>query len=282
MFKTKSSIALVFFLSLIFPSFVFGIDDIDNAGIIKSARNSAINVTACFNDGGKFVGKGGTGFVIDTKKSPGLLVVTNRHILERETKDKKIITPCKILLKVNLSDIDYTFWEASIIGMHDLYDIALLNFEKPANLPKDVTTKSADGKNYYAFQNSAFILEDTVLADSEIKEGLEVFYSGYPLSLGTDQIKNYPITRKGIIAQVIPNDETFVIDGFASHGNSGSPIYCLSGGAIKLLGIQFAVYTDKEFSDTNSGLTRAIKASVIKEYLYRLIDEGKYKGQWSK
>ena len=118
-------------------------------------------------------------------------------------------------------------------------------------------------------------------------------YAPIPESyLGTEKFKNYPITRKGIIAQTISNENEFIMDGFASHGNSGSPVYCLVNDSLKLLGIQKAVYNDTNIGydengnvnslvSFNSGLSIVIKASVIKDFLYDLIDKGKYKGDWS-
>ena len=152
--------------------------------------------------------------------------------------------------------------------------------------------KKASGRQYYGWKTKNFLLEDSLIDDSDIKEGLQVFFSGYPLNLGTEKFKNYPITRRGIVAQVIPGEKRFIMDGFASRGNSGSPVYCLIGDSIKLVGIQRSVYNDANVGydekgninslvSFNSGLSVVIKASVIRDFLYELIENGRYKGDWS-
>lgn len=266
---------------------------IETTELIKRGRESSVFIITEFktNDIAQPIIKSGTGFVIDTTKSPGLVIVTNRHILEHKIRGQ-LIEPYKITVKVNMSEVEKTLYNAEIIALHDFYDIGLLHPKNLVKIPKDAKLKIAGDKEYYTWETKAFLLESSIPEDLAIRDGLEVFFSGYPLYLGIEQFKNFPITRKGIIAQAIPGENEFIMDGFASHGNSGSPVYCLMGDSIKLLGIQKGIYNDTNIGydengnvnslvSFNSGLSIVIKASVIKDFIYDLIDIGKYKGDWS-
>lgn len=117
--------------------------------------------------------------------------------------------------------------------------------------------------------------------NTDIKEGLGVLVIGFPLGLGTGVVHNYAISRIGIIAQVIPDEPVFLIDGIASHGNSGSPVFLCgvsSNKPTKFLGIVkgFPAERINAFDENgnlivslpyNSGLTFCIPAYTIKEFL---------------
>lgn len=78
------------------------------------------------------------------------------------------------------------------------------------------------------FNNSFFSVDQLGSSDS-IVEGRGVMFIGYPLQRGLEEVKtadttmitNAPVFRIGIVARR-PLDETFLIDGTVSHGNSGS------------------------------------------------------------
>ena len=61
---------------------------------------------------------------------------------------------------------------------------------------------------------------------SELAEGDQVIYIGYPMFMGIGQ-KNYPLSRIGIISQLIKDNPFFLIDGFVQHGHSGSPVFVI-------------------------------------------------------
>lgn len=63
---------------------------------------------------------------------------------------------------------------------------------------------------------------------SEIREGEPILYIGYPMSFGIGY-KNYPLSRLGIISQIVPRQSYFLIDGFVQHGHSGSPVFLIRG-----------------------------------------------------
>jgi hypothetical protein len=108
---------------------------------------------------------------------------------------------------------------------------------------------------------------------SSLVEGKGVLITGYPLSLGTEDDRNHPIVRFGMIAQNAGRS-VFLIDGTASHGNSGSPVVTLGHNDDRLAGMITSVVTDRItlFDENgalsadfpyNAGLARAVRASLI-------------------
>ncbi len=108
---------------------------------------------------------------------------------------------------------------------------------------------------------------------SSLVEGKGVLITGYPLALGTEDDRNHPIVRFGMIAQNAGRS-VFLIDGTASHGNSGSPVVTLGDNNDRLVGMIRSVVTDRitlfdgngalsaDFP-YNAGLARAVRASLI-------------------
>lgn len=227
----------------------------------------------------------GTGFIIDTTKAPGLKVVTNRHVLELNLNGQKVRAN-KVLIKVNLSNINEpVYYTGKIIGLSEKYDIAILTLDRLYNIVDGIeVSKTKDNKTYIALGNKAFLVEQQFGDDNVIKEGTEAYFIGYPLRLGGEEYKNFPVVRKGMIAQTIPGSKIFLMDGFASQGGSGSPAISLTAETPKLLGIVEGVYTEsyttKADSLFNSGLAIVISAVAIKEYVYELIDKGMLKAEW--
>ena len=79
---------------------------------------------------------------------------------------------------------------------------------------------------------------------SSLVEGKGVLLAGYPLSLGTEDDRNHPIIRLGMIAQNA-GKSVFLIDGTASHGNSGSPVITLGQNNDRLAGMITSVVMDR-------------------------------------
>jgi hypothetical protein len=117
------------------------------------------------------------------------------------------------------------------------------------------------------FQNLTFP-EDIFDDNTSLVEGRGVIIPGYPLGLGVEEDANYPVIRIGIIAQYT-GKKHFLIDGIASHGNSGSPVFTQKAKNEKLIGMITSHVADKItlFDENgqltaqfpyNSGLARAI------------------------
>jgi hypothetical protein len=114
---------------------------------------------------------------------------------------------------------------------------------------------------------------------SSLVEGKGVLIAGYPLSLGTEYDRNHPIIRFGMIAQNAATS-VFLIDGTASHGNSGSPVVTLSHDDDRLAGMITSIVADRItlFDEHgvltadfpyNAGLARAVRASLILDAVKR-------------
>lgn len=64
------------------------------------------------------------------------------------------------------------------------------------------------------------------LRTSDFREGETVLYMGYPLFLGIDK-ENNPLSRVGIVSQLVKGRTFFLIDGFVQNGHSGSPVFLI-------------------------------------------------------
>ena len=106
-------------------------------------------------------------------------------------------------------------------------------------------------------------------------EGRGVIIAGFPLGLGVETDKKYPVIRRGIVAQYT-GQETFLIDGVADHGNSGSPVVAVKLDQNQLLGMVTSYQNDRiELFDEkhkvvailpyNSGLAQAVTADEIRK-----------------
>jgi len=194
----------------------------------------------------------GTGF-LTTNEKKDILVVANKH---------QIPANMPVFVRVNAPGgvIDYLAepYKASADS-----DIAIMKLKKTSHNQQWVATNLIIPIQMYG--NSA-----------DIAEGKEVVYIGYPLGLGVEE-QNYPVSRQGLIAQVIPGRKTFLVDGFASHGNSGSPVFDKKTG--KLLGMVTSFEPD--FIDAfennklvarlpfNSGISKIVSIEVVKELLLK-------------
>jgi hypothetical protein len=59
---------------------------------------------------------------------------------------------------------------------------------------------------------------------ADLREGDPVLYSGFPLGEGIGG-RSYPLSRTGMVSQVVPGERWFLIDGFVQEGHSGSPVF---------------------------------------------------------
>jgi hypothetical protein len=64
------------------------------------------------------------------------------------------------------------------------------------------------------------------LETNQFREGEPLIYLGYPMFMGIDK-QNCPLSRSGMVSQIIPGRSFFLIDGFVQHGHSGSPVFLM-------------------------------------------------------
>ncbi len=218
----------------------------DSANLIEKLKRTSVLILATEQ---KVVI--GTGF-LTTDERKQVLVVTNAHVA-------KIGNP--LFVRVNSADkiIDYL---ASLYKINEGFDIAVLVLKKVTPDQQWVSTDLIIPIGMFG-------------SSSDIVEGREIIYIGYPLGLGVEE-KNYPVSRQATIAQVVKNRATFLIDGFASHGNSGSPVFSRKDG--KLLGI--VVSFEPDFIDSfqnqklmlripfNSGISKAVSVEAVKAVIF--------------
>jgi S1-C subfamily serine protease len=126
-------------------------------------------------------------------------------------------------------------------------------------------------------ENVAWALGAFAHRDSYV-EGRALLMPGYPLGVGIAENKNRPVVRLGMIAQYAGGN-TFLIDGVASHGNSGSPVVLIREGGIAGMLISHVADTINLFDENhnlrarlpyNSGLGVALTSEVIAKVLRKI------------
>lgn len=202
------------------------------------------------NNDGNFVPIG-TGFLL--KQDNLIIGITCAHVIETQ-KD--------IFVGLNTSKGFKRF--KGIVAKKDSNDIAILVFEKG-------TEKNIILEN--------LILDPNYLAgEPKFAEGRAILILGYPLGIGAKYNQNNPVIRFGIVAQC-SGDKTFLIDGVANPGNSGSPVFDTK--EIKFIGMITSYIPDSiNLYDQNgrhiaqlpynSGLSAAISSTTIKNVLKEL------------
>lgn len=200
----------------------------------------------------------GSGFFVqDTNRT--VLGITCAHVVAAPLGKKKAIY---IGLE---TEKGYKRTLSKVIYRDDESDIAILV----------IPTRPDDD---FQFQNVIFT-ESLFGDDSLVVEGRGVIIPGYPLALGVEDDRNNPVFRLGMIAQ-FTGKNYFLIDGIASHGNSGSPVFALAHKNEKLVGMVTSYVNDKIvlFDDNkqvaaqlpyNSGLARAVTTKSIKEAIQK-------------
>lgn len=207
----------------------------------------------------------GSGFFITNDKQfigPGSLIlgVTCNHVVNALKPNEQLF------VGLDTSKIGYIRVPATPVVRDTTNDVAILNIDLNANIDA----------SRIGWQNM-FFDTNSVGNSNSIVDGRGVLIVGYPLGLGLNGNDNRPIVRFGMIAQDSGTD-TFLIDGTASHGNSGSPVTILTPHKIDLIGMVRAFASDTivlygedgQLNATlpyNSGLTVAVKIGVIQRDL---------------
>ena len=154
----------------------------------------------------------GSGVLIATD-SINVYALTNEHVIAiKDTNEKTIRYAKDIVVSINVKDVGAFPCKGKIIKVNEELDLAALRFYFPSIIKERLMATIIDHN----------IWED----ESNLKEGEVVLYSGYPLNLGRGKI-NSPLTRTGIISQLIPSSQTFLIDAFVQPGYSGSPVFLI-------------------------------------------------------
>lgn len=194
----------------------------------------------------------GSGFFVQGTNQV-LLGITCNHILDQAAKMKR-----QVFVGIDLPE-GYQRFRAQTIHTDTNNDVAVI-----ASVASDPMREKLKQSTF-----GSMFFDD----GSSLVEGRGVLMIGYPLSLGTEDDKNHPVVRFGMIAQNTGRN-TFLIDGSANRGNSGSPVVTLMYKGSRLSGMITSFMNDRiNLHDENgnltaqfpynAGLARAIKASVI-------------------
>lgn len=196
----------------------------------------------------------GTGFVV----TDGRTIVTNRHVIP-----EKLDTDNQQTLAVFAGrGAEAMVHPATVLAVDPVHDLALLRISS-GPLP---TVRLGDS--------------------SRIREGHSIAFTGYPIGavLGL-----YPATHTGIISAITPVAQTvesaqqlsaaqvrrmrapydvFQLDATAYPGNSGSPVYALSGeGIVAVVNSVFVKESKESVLDKPSGITYAIPIVHVRALL---------------
>lgn len=143
----------------------------------------------------------GSGFVFSKK---GILATCN-HVIDQNA-----------TIKIRFSDNEVLL-DAKVVIRDEEHDLALLKFTDDTREP---------------------IPEGDI---SEVKEGMPVIFSGYPLRLFN------LTTHQGILSAIIKDATgvtTYLIDGTVNSGNSGCPLMNKDGKVIGVVNAKQREYTD--------------------------------------
>jgi hypothetical protein len=129
------------------------------------------------------------------------------------------------------------------------------------------------------------IPKSAIKTQKEIPLGTDVYFTGFPLSIGTelgfyyksftglysDDIPN-PLVRKGSVAWKSDKNNEFLLDAFSYGGNSGSPIFTIQDLTNKSYFIGMVLgHLPSEKSD-NIGLARCIWSDSIIDLIKKYDD----------
>lgn len=141
-----------------------------------------------------------------------IYVLTNEHVIA--IKDSlystvRYASDLKVIL--NLKEAGNVSFTAHIYKTDEKSDLAALLIVKPPGFDESLL-------------DAIVISIESWKEPNDLKEGEIIVYCGYPFGWGIKE-RNNPISRTGIIAQLIPEESTFLIDAFVQPGYSGSPVF---------------------------------------------------------
>lgn len=156
----------------------------------------------------------GSGVIISDTSLRKVLILTCEHVIAKKDSLQKTIGFYDSLF-VKFNTIDSSSIVVPLVKEYsdELQDFALLsiNFSGfPTSVIKNIKVAVI---SYNHFKPTA-----------DIQEGETILYSGYPMALGVDRLI-YPVSRLGMVSQMVPQYPYILIDGFVQGGYSGSPVY---------------------------------------------------------
>jgi len=140
--------------------------------------------------------------------------LTCEHVVAIKDSTKKTIGYISdFYIQMNYKNDSGSQWvRVDLLYADEKNDFAILTLSKNQNLDP----------NIYSKEIQPSLWKET----KDLKEGESVLYVGYPMFLGIENT-NHPLSRTGMISQLIQGRNSFLIDGFVQHGHSGSPVFLI-------------------------------------------------------
>ena len=180
-----------------------------------------------------------TGFVY--KKNRKQYLITNLHITSGRdiytgtVLDKHQVTPDLIASCISIYDGESGYIrklpKILITQLYDKNNIPLWLVHPEYKRSVDIAVLPLDSLEYHT---DFFAINDIKSVNTKVSVADDVFVVGYPLALGTNENKDFPIWKRASIASEPSinyfNDgrKAFVIDGTTREGMSGSPVFLYS------------------------------------------------------
>ena len=241
--------------------------------IIEKSKKSIVPIIGADNKCSNRFRHIGTGVLIGDRKLDKEFILTCEHVvsIKDSITGKSNRTISNLFANFNLQNDSIITIPLKLVYSDESNDFALLEYSfSTMAVPKD---------SLHRIKLLIFPFDNFDNTD-DLKEGEPLLYTGYPMSLGVG-LKNFPISRRGIVAQNIKDSSIFLMDGFVQGGNSGSPVFRIKQGVYKLSGIaqaypnEIAEIRFKELKEedrialVNPGFTIVRKINVISEVLIK-------------
>jgi len=186
-----------------------------------------------FRGRGQPVSGAGSGFIID----PSGLVVTNNHVIGNAT-------------RVVVALQNGQEYQARLVGVDDLTDLALLRVEARGALPSVPWGSSAS-----------------------LRVGNWVLAAGNPFGLG-GSITSGIVSARGREIGAGPFDDFIQTDAPINPGNSGGPLFNTAG---EVIGINTAIYSP---SGASAGIGFAVPSDLARGVIDQLRSSGRVERGW--
>lgn len=185
------------------------------------------------------IGKG-TGSGVLVRDTTYISLITAKHVIFDEKKDFKKLISTQALIQFYAKDFradsaNYILLDLNklisnkLMLVDSLNDICVIKLAKIVNKNTinyfQGVLRFGHGVKYYA----DYLDDKAIIKKSEIFLGEDVFIVGFPSSIGLQQTPQFdydkPLLKRGAIAGISDNFNTFIIDCPVFHGNSGGPVF---------------------------------------------------------
>ncbi len=201
------------------------ISDLATVGLIARSKTSVIPVTCRDSTWPGNEERAGTAFLLGARDSLELRVcaLTCAHVVIDTTIDTTLVRKSQVLSQIRIRANRRLGGTSSVImkvvHVNRRLDFAVL-VPDPAVYPPGLSSLAALDITYT--QPSLWTTSQA------LAEGQPVYYLGYPMGMGVG-IRNHPVVRTGVVAQISDEANYILVDGFVQHGHSGSPVFTIEG-----------------------------------------------------